>query len=123
MSVVDPQLAGRDVEREEDVLAGLVAGLRDGLEHDVQRLAVGLQAGREAAFVADAGGVALLLQDAAQRVEDLRARPQGFANDEAPSGMTMNSWKSTLLSACAPPFRMFIIGTGRMEPVAPSRFS
>ena len=24
----------------------------------------------------------------------------------------MNSWKSTLLSACAPPLRMFIIGTG-----------
>ena len=34
------------------------------------------------------------------------------ANDGAPSGITMNSWKSTLLSACAPPFRMFIIGTG-----------
>ena len=32
----------------------------------------------------------------------------------------MNSWKSTLLSACAPPFRMFIIGTGRIEPAAPS---
>jgi hypothetical protein len=29
-----------------------------------------------------------------------------------PAGMTMNSWKSTLLSACAPPLRMFIIGTG-----------
>src|SRR5437867_4727026 len=28
-------------------------------------------------------------------------------------GMTMNSWKSTELSACAPPFRMFIIGQGR----------
>ena len=25
----------------------------------------------------------------------------------------MNSWKSTLLSACAPPFRTFSIGTGR----------
>jgi hypothetical protein len=24
----------------------------------------------------------------------------------------MNSWMSTLESACAPPFRMFIIGTG-----------
>ena len=33
-------------------------------------------------------------------------------NDGALSGMTMNSWKSTLESACAPPFRMFIIGTG-----------
>jgi hypothetical protein len=24
----------------------------------------------------------------------------------------MNSWMSTLVSACAPPLRMFIIGTG-----------
>ena len=30
----------------------------------------------------------------------------------APTGMIMNSWKSTLLSACAPPLRMFIMGTG-----------
>ena len=34
------------------------------------------------------------------------------ANEGAPTGMTMNSWKSTLLSAWAPPLRMFIIGTG-----------
>ena len=32
----------------------------------------------------------------------------------APTGITMNSWKSIGLSACAPPFRMFIIGTGRV---------
>ena len=30
----------------------------------------------------------------------------------APAGITMNSCTSTLLSACAPPLRMFIIGTG-----------
>ena len=40
------------------------------------------------------------------------------ANVAAPTGMTMNSWKSTLLSACAPPFRMFIIGTGSSVPPA-----
>ena len=28
--------------------------------------------------------------------------------------MIMNSWKSTLLSACTPPLRMFIMGVGRM---------
>ena len=28
-------------------------------------------------------------------------------------GITMNSWMSTLLGAWAPPFRMFIMGTGR----------
>ncbi len=40
----------------------------------------------------------------------------------APAGTTMNSWKSTELSACAPPLSTFIIGTGstfacsRVEP-------
>ena len=39
---------------------------------------------------------------------------------EAPAGTTMNSWKSTLLSAWAPPLRTFIIGTGRtLAPVPP----
>ena len=36
-----------------------------------------------------------------------------------PAGITMNSWRSTLLSACAPPFRMFIIGTGSEVPSLP----
>ena len=30
----------------------------------------------------------------------------------APAGMAMNSCRSTLLSACLPPFMMFIMGTG-----------
>ncbi len=30
----------------------------------------------------------------------------------APAGTTMNSWKSTELSAWAPPLSTFIIGTG-----------
>ena len=34
------------------------------------------------------------------------------ANEGAPAGITMNSCTSTLLSAWAPPLRMFIIGTG-----------
>jgi hypothetical protein len=41
--------------------------------------------------------------------------------DEAPDGTTMNSWKSTLLSAWAPPLRTFIIGTGRMCAASPPR--
>ena len=40
-------------------------------------------------------------------------------NDEAPTGITMNSWKSTLESAWAPPLRMFIIGTGSVKRVVP----
>ena len=39
----------------------------------------------------------------------------------APTGTTMNSWKSTELSACEPPLRMFIIGTGRMCASEPPR--
>ena len=35
----------------------------------------------------------------------------------------MNSWMSTLLSACAPPLRMFIIGTGRSAGVRDRRGS
>jgi hypothetical protein len=34
------------------------------------------------------------------------------ANEGAPTGTTMNSWKSTSLSAWAPPLSTFIIGTG-----------
>ena len=37
----------------------------------------------------------------------------------APTGITMNSWKSIGLSAWTPPLRMFIIGTGRIVAPAP----
>ena len=37
----------------------------------------------------------------------------------APIGMIMNSWKSILLSACAPPFRIFIIGIGSVFALVP----
>ena len=43
------------------------------------------------------------------------------ANVGAPSGTTMNSWKSTLLSACAPPLSTFIIGTGSTWAASPPR--
>ena len=53
------------------------------------------------------------MQRLLQRVEDLErpcAAPRRSVG--APTGTTMNSWKSTLLSAWAPPFSTFIIGTG-----------
>src|SRR6266699_1716987 len=40
----------------------------------------------------------------------------------APTGTTMNSWMSTLLSACAPPFRMLNWGTGRSRAPSPPRW-
>ena len=39
----------------------------------------------------------------------------------APTGMIMNSWVSTVLVAWAPPFRMFIMGTGRRLPLTPPK--
>ena len=66
----------RDVERERDVLAGGEAGLPDRLDDDVQRRAAGVQRRGEAALVAQAGRVALLLQHGLQRVVDLRAPAQ-----------------------------------------------
>ena len=37
----------------------------------------------------------------------------------APEGITINSCKSTLLSACSPPLIIFIIGTGSLNPETP----
>src|SRR3954449_3365358 len=43
-------------------------------------------------------------------------------NERAPAGTTMNSWKSTLLSAWAPPLSTFIIGTGSTRAASPPRY-
>ena len=42
-------------------------------------------------------------------------------NVDAPIGAIMNSWMSTLLSAWAPPLRMFIMGTGSRYAFGPPR--
>jgi hypothetical protein len=44
------------------------------------------------------------------------------ANDGAPTGITMNSCTSTRVSAWAPPFKMFIIGTGSVRACAPPTY-
>ena len=69
-------LADRRVERDRDVVAGLVAGGLDALDQRLQRRLVGLEVGREAALVADRGVQAALLERRLQRVEDLGARAQ-----------------------------------------------
>ncbi len=43
-------------------------------------------------------------------------------NVSAPTGTIMNSWKSTVFVACAPPFTMFIIGTGSTRESGPPRY-
>ena len=100
-------------------LAGVIAGGLHGFEHELDRFAIRRQARREAALVADAGGEAALLQQRrAARGTSRRRRAAPSANVGRPSGITMNSWKSTFVSACAPPLRMFIIGTGSSGPPA-----
>ena len=42
-----------------------------------------------------------------------------WENRFAPTGTIMNSCTSRLLPAWAPPFRMFIIGSGRVQAAAP----
>ena len=107
------------VERQGDLLAGLVAGLLDRGHDEVERRLRRFQVRREAAFVADVGVVAGVLEALLQRVEYLGAQRTASRNVGAPIGMTMNSWKSIGLSACTPPLTMFIIGTGRMWALAP----
>ena len=71
-----PEFARRDVECEGNVGAGLVTGRLHGFEHELNRLPVRRQVGREPAFVADTGRKTSLLQQAAQRMERLRARAE-----------------------------------------------
>jgi hypothetical protein len=61
-------------------------------------------------------------EDLLERVEDLGAAAQGLAKLGAPTGRIMNSWMSTLLSACEPPLRMFIIGTGIARAMVPPMY-
>ena len=71
-------LAGGGIERDEDVLAGLVAGGLDAFDQDLERRFVGRQVRREATLVTDRGGEAVAAQDLLQRVEDLGADAQAF---------------------------------------------
>src|SRR5690606_34427443 len=50
---------GRRVERNSNLLAGFVTGLDDRFHDDVERRLIGAEAGRETAFVADGGAMAL----------------------------------------------------------------
>ncbi len=55
------ELAGGRVERDADLLAGLISSGGDGFENDLDGFFVGFATGGKAAFVADGGGVAVLL--------------------------------------------------------------
>jgi hypothetical protein len=70
------ELAGGGVEGDGDLFAGLVAGFSMASRMTSMASALDLS-GREAAFVADGGVVALLLEHAFEGVEDFDAPAQG----------------------------------------------
>ena len=73
-------LGGGGVNGDHKVLAGLVAGLFDGPDDDLQSVLVLLQVGGVAALVAHTGGGgAVFLQHGLQGVEHLGAAAQGLA--------------------------------------------
>ena len=59
------------VQGDRDVLAGSVAGLLDGPQDDLDGRFVGRQRRREAAFVALSGGMAVVVEDRPEGLEDL----------------------------------------------------
>jgi hypothetical protein len=71
-------LARRRVQRDEDILARLIAGGRDALDEHLQGLLVGAEVGCEAALVATRGPQARVVQRLLQRVEDLGPHPQAL---------------------------------------------
>ena len=81
-----PQLAGRDVERDGDVLAGLVAGLLDRVDDDAQRGLGAGQVGGEAALVTDGGRRLAVVQQLLQGVEHLGAGAQRLGEGRQPLG-------------------------------------
>ena len=72
------ELRGGDVKGEVDLFACLVARFGDGFHDDLQRFFVGAEVRGKAAFVADAGGEAFVMQHFFQGVEDFGAGTQRF---------------------------------------------
>ena len=111
------------VKRDHEVLTRPVPGLLDRLDDQVERLLVGRQARRIAALITDIGVQTTAGERLLQGVEDLGSPAQPLPERlGAPTGITMNSCMSTLEpSACLPPLRMFIIGTGSVRALGPPR--
>ena len=73
------QLGHGRIEGDRDLVAGDAAGGGDGVDQQVERLAVRAEPGREAALVADGGAVAAGGEQLAQGVVDLRGPAQALA--------------------------------------------
>ena len=87
-----------------------------------ERVLVRLEVGGEAALVADGARQPPAAQHLVQGVVGLGAPLQAPRRTRRRRpGTIMNSWKSTLLSECTPPFSTFIIGTGSTWASTPPR--
>ncbi len=78
------ELARGGVERDAYLVAGLVASSGNGFQNDLDGLFVRFAAWREAAFVADGGGVAVLFQRGLESVEDFDAPAQRLRKARRP---------------------------------------
>ena len=97
-------------------IARPVAGPLDRPQDDLDGGLVRGQRRREAALVALPRRQALVVEDRPERVRRSRRRRAAPRRTcPAPTGMTMNSWKSVESWACLPPLRMLNIGTGRVR--------
>ena len=116
------ELGDRRVQRDRDLLAGQVPRRAD-CRRSAPRSAASFDSrlGANPPSSPTAVDRPALVQRPLQVVEDLGAHPQRLGERRAPTGTIMNSWKSTLLSAWAPPLSTFIIGTGITWASSPPR--
>jgi len=119
VSPVAEEFGRRAIEREHDVAAGRVAGLFDRAHDEFERVPGRGEVGREAALVADRGRKAGVMSPFLRVWKISAPQRRASAKLGAPTGITMNSWKSILLSAWTPPLTMFIIGTGSITASSP----
>lgn len=109
------KFAGGRIQAQRDVLAGPESGLSDRRHQEVQRFLGRAQIGREAALVTHVDRMAGAFQGVLERMEHFGAHAHRPAKLVAPTGSTMNSWKSSGLSAWAPPLSTLIMGTGMTQ--------
>ena len=115
------ELGGRHVERDADVLPRLVPGrLRSPASprRAPPRCDGSIGAKPPSSPTAVESPILVSTFLSAWKTSTPIRRPS--AKVSAPIGTTMNSWASTLFDACAPPLRMFIIGTGITRAIGPA---
>ena len=96
----------------DNVLAGLVACCLNGLDNDLAGFVVALEVGSEPALVADAGGIALLVQNALQGVERLGDVSERLRRSSGADGHCHELLEVHAVVGVLAAVEMFIWGTG-----------